>query len=86
MKEKIPAIAVIAAIVIVVAGALFFGWHAVAGGGSTDMTQENINRYQKLKEQTLAHKPTSPQDAAKAGAPINIPGAPGKSAPVTGSN
>ena len=83
MKQKIPTGVVVAVVVIVVVGVLYFGWHTISGGPNADVTQQTISHYQAMVAQEKAHKPTSPQDAARAGAPMGSMGAPG--GPASGS-
>ncbi len=71
MKQKLPAGVVIAAVVVVAVGVLYFGWRAISGGPNADVTAENIQRYQAMKTQAQAHKMSSPEEAAKAGAPMS---------------
>src|SRR5579859_1406672 len=84
MKQKIPAGVFVAVLVIVVIGVLYFGWRTVSGGPNADVTQDSIKHYQALAAQEAAHKPTSREEAAKAGAPVGAAGggAPMGSAPM----
>jgi hypothetical protein len=81
MKQKIPTGVVVAILVIVVVGVLYFGWYTISGGPNGDVTQESIKHYQAMVAQARAHKPTSPQEAARSGAPI-MGGPPPGSAPM----
>lgn len=86
MSQKIPTGVVVAVIALVVVVAAYFGWHTLSGGSSGDITQEKIQYYQSQVKKQQEHKFTSPQEAAKAGAPMGsaVPIAPSGSAP-TGS-
>ena len=53
MKQKIPAGAAIAIVVIIGVLIVFFGWRKVTGGADADVTQETINRYQNMSKQTF---------------------------------
>ena len=78
MKQKLPPGVIVAVIVLVVVVVAYFGWRTLSGGPNADITQAKLKYYADMKAKSQAHKFTSPQEAAKAGAPM------GSSAP-TGS-
>ncbi len=86
MKQKLPAGVIVAVIVVVVIALAYFGWRTLSGGPNADITQEKINFYDAQVKARQAHKISSPQEAAKAGAPM-MPNAmpPGGAAPGGGS-
>jgi hypothetical protein len=53
MKEKISGPVAVAIIVVVAVLVVYFGWRKVSGGPDADVTQETINRYQKMSQQTF---------------------------------
>jgi hypothetical protein len=72
----------VAVIALAVVVAVYFGWRVVTGGPNGDITQEKIQYYDEQQKKLQAHKPTSPQEAAKAGAPMGaMPAAPPAGAP-----
>jgi len=52
MKQTIPAAAGIAIAIIIGVLVLYFGWRKVSGGPDADVTQETINRYQNMVNQS----------------------------------
>jgi len=72
MKQKIPTSVVVAAIVVLVVGVLYFGWRTIKGGPDADVTEASIKHWQAAKTQAMAHKPTSAAEAQQSGAPITV--------------
>jgi len=83
MAQRIPAGVIVAVIVLVVVITAYFGWRVVSGGPNGDITQYKIQYYDEQQKKLQGHKFTSPQEAAKAGAPMGaaVPAAPAAAAP-----
>src|SRR5690242_1707927 len=69
MKQKIPPGVVVVALILVIIGVCWFGWHTVNGGRDHDVTFETIQYYQGLRAQMNAQHATNMGDAAKKGGP-----------------
>ena len=87
MKQKLSPGVIVAVIAFVVVVVAYFGWRTLSGGPNGDITQDKIKYYDEQQKKQEAHKFTSPQDAAKSGAPMgsSVPMAPSATAP-TGSH
>lgn len=84
MAQKLPTGVIVAIIALAVIVAAYFGWRILSGGPNGDITQYKIRYYDEQQKKLQAHKFTSPQEAAKAGAPMGaaMPAAPPAAAPT----
>jgi hypothetical protein len=83
MAKSLPIGVIVAVIALALVIAAFFGWRVLSGGPNGDITQEKIKYYDEQQKKQQEHKFSSPQDAAKAGAPMGsgVPVAPPAAAP-----
>ncbi|HLK56338.1 MAG TPA: hypothetical protein VKU00_07225 [Chthonomonadaceae bacterium] len=84
MKQNLSPGVIVAVIALVAVVLAYFGWRTLRGGPNADITQDKIKYYAEQKQKRQEHKFSSPQEAAKAGAPMGtaVPVAPSATAPA----